>query len=54
MELKPRETKLLAMTVNLPLLRAKTSEPMRMLIGAKDTKKTTPLGQFMVLDLNFL
>jgi hypothetical protein len=52
-ELNSKESKTVSLNINFPLLRLKKSEPMLLLIGAKDTKNPPVLGQFGLLKLQF-
>lgn len=52
-ELKTKESKTIDISVNLPLLKLKKSDPMLIFIGAKDTKKPPVLEQFSLITLQF-
>lgn len=52
-ELNTKESKTIDISINLPLLRIKKSEPMLFFIGAKDTKNPPVLEQFSLLKLQF-
>lgn len=52
-ELNTKESKPIDISVNLPLLRLKKSEPMLIFIGAKDMKNPPVLEQFSLLTLQF-
>lgn len=52
-ELNTKESKTIDISINLPLLKLKKSDPMLIFIGAKDTKNPPVLEQFSLLKLQF-
>lgn len=52
-ELNNKESRSIDVSIDLPLLKLKKSQPMMIFIGVKDTKTSHELGQFGLLKLQF-